>query len=168
MNWLIVHQNVDKRDTNNTAISQLFQIRIDMRKSPKDSLLSKFKFKWIGNFELDKNDETEIESLVNSILIKINIKFNKDNIHKSINEYFFFTGIDLEDLTSAKSYLEYSFNNVKKLENSFVRDMDDIQVELKKIKFDKDMNVDVEMFFYWGDAMLTIKQKKKKVEIISQ
>ena len=87
-----------------------------------------FNYEWANTFELQDKDRLDIEIFMDSIFNILHAKFNSTNICDSLNKYFFFTGIDFDDLFSAKPHLERSFINVKELEESLSDEK--IEIEL--------------------------------------
>ena len=122
-----------------------------------------FNYKWANTFELQDKDRLSIEIFIDSIFKIVHAKFNSKNIFDSLNKYFFFTGIDFDDLFSVKLHLESSFRNVKGLEKSFSKDQ--MEIELKEIKFNSDMSINITMLLYVDDYVLTVAQSNKKVRI---
>jgi len=126
---------------------------------------NKFNYKWNDTSVISTKDCRKIEGLINSKLNYVHNQFGKDDIHNSLNKYFFFTGIDFEDLFSAKSYLDYSFNNVKRLEEELQEQDGQIEVELKAINFNSDLSINTTMLLYRGDCTFNIQQEKDEVEV---
>ena len=136
-----------------------------MKKIEKQT--NKFNYKWNDTSVIAIEDYLEIEGFINSKLNYIHDKFEKSVIYNSLNKYFFFTGMDFEDLFSAKQYLDFSFNNVKKLEKDLQEQNEQIEVELKEINFNKDLSINTSMIIYWGDYTFNIQQSKNEVRINS-
>lgn len=128
---------------------------------------NKFNYKWNDTSVLAIEDYLEIEGFINSKLNYIHDKFEKGVIYNSLNKYFFFTGMDFEDLFSAKQYLDYSFNNVKRLEKDLQEQNEQIEVELKEINFNKDLSINTSMILYWDDYTFNVQQSKNEVRINS-
>ena len=124
-----------------------------------------FNYEWANTFELQDKDRLDIEIFMDSIFNILHAKFNSTNICDSLNKYFFFTGIDFDDLFSAKPHLERSFINVKELEESLSDEK--IEIELKEIKFSRDMSINITMLLYVDNYVLTVVQSNKKVSISS-
>lgn len=136
-----------------------------MKKIEKQT--NKFNYKWNDTSVIAIENYLEIEGFINSKLNYIHDKFEKSVIYNSLNKYFFFTGMDFEDLFSAKQYLDYSFNNVKRLEKDLQEQNEQIEVELKEINFNKDLSINTSMILYWGDYTFNVQQSKNEVRINS-
>jgi hypothetical protein len=143
----------------------LYKENMTMKKIEKQT--NKFNYKWNDTSVIAIENYLEIEGFINSKLNYIHDKFEKSVIYNSLNKYFFFTGMDFEDLFSAKQYLDYSFNNVKRLEKDLQEQNEQIEVELKEINFNKDLSINTSMILYWGDYTFNVQQSKNEVRINS-
>jgi len=131
------------------------------------AVVKEFDYKWIDSFEVTAEDRLEVEIFIESLFKGVNAKFTVNNIHESLNNYFFFTGIDFEDLFSAHSLLQSSFNNVKALEKSLSNDGKGFEFELKEIKFNKNLSINISILLYFGNCLLVVNQSNNIVSISS-
>ena len=124
-----------------------------------------FDYKWVDSIELLVEDRLQIEIFIESVIRNVNAKFTANNIHDSLNNYFFFPGMDDEDLFSAHSFLQSSFNNVKALENSLSKEDQEFIFELREIKFNADLSMNISMIIYSADYFIKVFQCDKEVYI---
>ena len=124
-----------------------------------------FDYKWVDSIGMLAEDRRKIEIFIEQILKGVNAKFTSKNIHESLNKYFFFPGMDHEDLFSAAPLLQSSFNNVKALEEYLSKKNEELIFELQEIKFNADLSINISLIIYFTDHFIEVNQYDTEVYI---
>jgi len=122
---------------------------------------------WKSDIRLDNDVKKTLELILLRTITQLHKEFLPNKILASINKYFFFPGVDSEDLDNCHCLLQDYLLNISILEKRIMNhdSLDFCEIKLASINFSKNFNLLVNILVYLKNAYAEIMITDKKVEI---